>query len=86
MEKIARLAEWLKANPDYQVDVVGYADKETGYAAGNLKLSERRAANVKKALIEKGVEETRIISDHKGDTEQPFEKNSENRVVICTLQ
>lgn len=86
MEKIARLAEWLKANPDYQVDVVGYADKETGYAVGNLKLSERRAANVKKALIEKGVEETRIISDHKGDTEQPFEKNSENRVVICTLQ
>ena len=86
LEKLNRIAEWLKANPDYRVDVVGYADKETGTATGNLKLSERRAQNVRKALIAAGVEEARIDMGHKGDTEQPFEKNHENRVVICTLE
>ena len=84
--KITRLAEWLKNNPDYTVAVVGYADKETGYAAGNMKLSERRAQNVKKALIAAGVEESRIEIGHKGDTVQPFEKNTDNRVVICALE
>lgn len=86
LEKITRVAEWLKNNPDYTVAVVGYADKETGTAAGNMKLSERRAANVKKALVAAGVEESRIELDHKGDTVQPFEKAAENRVVICTLE
>jgi outer membrane protein OmpA-like peptidoglycan-associated protein len=86
MEKIAKLAEWLKANADYTVDVVGYADKETGAPAGNLKLSERRAENVKKALVAAGVEESRIDSGYKGDTVQPFDKATENRVVICTLE
>ncbi|MBQ6613642.1 MAG: OmpA family protein [Alistipes sp.] len=86
LEKITRIAEWLKNNPDYTVAVVGYADKETGTASGNMKLSERRAQNVKKALLAAGVEEARIELDHKGDTVQPFEKAAENRVVICTLE
>ena len=84
--KIARLAEWLKNNADYTVAVVGYADKETGTSTGNLNLSERRAQNVKKALVAAGVEEARIELGYKGDTAQPFAKNSENRVVICTLE
>ena len=84
--KIARLAEWLKNNADYTVAVVGYADKETGTSTGNLNLSERRAQNVKKALVAAGVEESRIEIAYKGDTAQPFAKNSENRVVICTLE
>ena len=84
--KITRLAEWLKNNPDYTVAVVGYADKETGYAAGNMKLSERRAQNVKKALVAAGVEESRIEIGHKGDTVQHFEKSADNRVVICALE
>ena len=86
LAKVERVAEWLKNNPDYTVAVVGYADKETGTASGNLKLSERRAQNVKKALIAAGIEESRIDLDYKGDTVQPFEKMSENRVVICTLE
>ena len=86
LEKVARVAEWLKNNPDYTVAVVGYADKETGTASGNMKLSERRAQNVKKALLAAGVEEARIELDHKGDTVQPFEKAAENRVVICALE
>ena len=85
-EKITRIAKWLSENPDYRVSIVGYADKETGTSAGNLRLSERRAAAVKAALLKAGVEESRIDSGFFGDKEQPYENPSQNRVVICTLE
>ena len=84
--KIQALAEWLKANPDYTISVVGYADKETGTSEGNLALSEKRALAVTARLVELGVEESRIDPDHKGDSVQPFEHNDNNRVVICTVK
>lgn len=84
--KVKEIAEWLKANPDYAVSIVGYADKETGNAETNMKLSERRTSNVKAMLIEAGIDESRISSDWKGDTEQPFSEPERNRVVICTLE
>lgn len=84
--KIKEIAEWLKANPDYTVSVVGYADRETGNAETNMKLSERRTANVKAMLIEAGIDESRISAGWKGDSEQPFSEPERNRVVICTLE
>jgi outer membrane protein OmpA-like peptidoglycan-associated protein len=84
--KIKKLAEWLKANEQYTVDIVGYADAVTGTPKINNELSKRRAENVRKTLIANGVAENRIIADHKGDTVQPFEKAEQNRVVICTLE
>ncbi len=84
--KIEKLAAWMEANPDYRVAIVGYADKKTGNPASNMTLSERRAENVKKALVKAGVAEDRIESAYKGDTEQPFAENEKNRVVICTLE
>ena len=84
-EKLVTLSEWLKAHPDYSVSIVGYADKDTGTSAGNMRLSERRAENVKKQLLANGVAEDRIEMNHKGDTVQPYEKVL-NRVVICTLE
>lgn len=85
-QKVTDLAQWLVANPDYSVCVVGYADKETGTRSGNLRLSERRANVVKALLMQAGVEESRIESSHVGDTEQPFDEAAKNRVVICTLE
>ena len=85
-QKINDLAQWLIANPDYEVCVVGYADKETGTKHGNLNLSERRANAVKAMLVKAGVEESRIESSYLGDTEQPFDEAVKNRVVICTLE
>ena len=85
-EKITRLAKWLSENPDYRVSIVGYADKETGTSAGNLRLSERRAAAVKAALLKAGIEESRVDFGFYGDKEQPYENPSQNRVVICTLE
>ena len=85
-QKLEKLAEWMKANPDFNVALVGYADKETGTAAGNLKLSENRAKVVKERLVKLGVPAERISTAFKGDTVQPFAENNKNRVVICTLE
>ena len=85
-KKLEQLAEWMKANPDFNVALVGYADKETGTAAGNLKLSENRAKVVKERLVKLGVPAERIATAFKGDTVQPFAENNKNRVVICTIE
>lgn len=85
-EKVKALIEFLTANPDYRVAVVGYADKFTGSANTNMALSEKRAAAVKKQLIEAGIAENRIDSDYKGETGNFGEKPADNRVVICTLE
>lgn len=85
-EKITAIAEFMKANPEFTIVIVGYADEETGKPSSNLKLSEKRVNNVKAALIEAGVAESRISSDYKGDTVQPFEIQEQNRVVTCMLK
>lgn len=84
-EKVKELAQWLSEHADYDVYVVGYADKETGTEKGNLRLSQRRAVAVKDMLIKLGVEESRIDFGFVGDKEQPFKSAEKNRVVICTL-
>lgn len=84
--KLVKLAEFIKAHPDFKVEVVGYADKATGTAAVNMRISERRANVVKKRLVALGVPEASIILDYKGDTVQPFQENAKNRVIICTLK
>ena len=85
-EKLVKLAEWMKANPDFNVALVGHADRETGTPAGNMKLSENRAKVVKERLIKLGVPAERISTAFKGDTVQPFAENNKNRVVTCTLE
>ena len=84
--KIVTLAEWLKANPDFTVSLVGYADRETGTAKGNLELSKKRSVAVAARLVKLGVEESRIATDYKGDTVQPFQVNEKNRVVVCGIK
>ena len=84
--KLDNLAAWLQANPSTQVELVGYADVQTGNPTYNQGISDRRAKAVTKYLKTKGISEDRIITDHKGDTVQPFAVNDQNRVVICTVE
>ena len=87
MTKVDDIANFLKANPNAKVSITGYADKGTGNATINRSLSQRRAAVVVRTLKEKyGISESRITSDFKGDTEQPFAENNKNRVSICIAQ
>ena len=84
--KLTKLAEWMKAHPDFVVDVVGYADKGTGTATANMTVSEKRSRVVRDRLISLGVDADRINTTYKGDTEQPFAENDKNRAIICTLK
>lgn len=85
-KKIDELAKWLNENKDYDVLLVGYGDKGTGSPKVNMELSKKRANEVKKRLVVKGVEAERIEIEAKGDTEQPFAQPEKNRVVLCIVQ
>ncbi len=76
-------AEYMKANGNAKVNIVAYADRQTGTPEYNFALSERRARAVADALInEYGINSNRISIDWKGDTEQPYAENDWNRVAI----
>ena len=73
----------LKENPDLKVTLKGYADKNTGSATYNKRLSVRRAEAVKKVIVDKyGIDTDRIDVLGVGDTEQLYNDNNWNRVVI----
>ena len=84
--KLLKLINFLNTNPDYSVELVGYADKATGSPAVNMKVSRVRVEVVKKKMIELGVPAERIESSYVGDTVQPFAVNDQNRVIICTVK
>ncbi len=60
------LKSFLENNPDMNVDLYGYAD-ERGPAGYNQELSQRRADAVAKALIDVGVDASRINAVGRGE-------------------
>jgi len=85
MLTISNMADVIKANPNKQYKVVGYADKATGSEEYNMKLSERRAESVAKVLTDKfGVNPSQITTMAKGSSEQVYEENNWNRVAIIS--
>lgn len=60
MVNINLAADIMKANPDVKYVVKGYADKATGSAKTNQRLSDKRAEAVYNALIKAGVSESQI--------------------------
>lgn len=76
-------AEYMKTNPKATVQIVAYADRQTGTPDYNMKLSERRAKAVADALTSQyQIDSSRISLEWKGDTEQPYAENDWNRVAI----
>ena len=64
--KVKAVARVLKDNPDVKILVVGFADY-TGSDAYNMKLSEKRANEVKRLLSKRyGIAEDRIQTEYKG--------------------
>lgn len=86
MVKVDKLVAYLKEHSDKKIRITGYADVQTGNESINDHLSEKRAEAVKKAMIKKGVAADRIMTDYKGDNEQPFSVNDQNRVAICIAE
>jgi peptidoglycan-associated lipoprotein len=60
-DTLVRNAEWLRSNPQVQVQVEGHCD-ERGTAEYNLALGERRAEAVKSYLSSLGLPSTRLAS------------------------
>lgn len=80
---IYNMAEWLKANPDQNVTVCGYADKNTGTSSYNMELSKKRADAVAYELINTyGINPNRLNVKYDGSDVQPYDTNDWNRIVI----
>ena len=83
MVNINLAADIMKANPDVKYVVNGYADKATGSAKTNQKLSDKRAEAVYKALIKAGVSESQVEWKGNGGQENMFENSRAlTRVVL----
>ena len=65
---------FLCSNPDKKILIEGHTD-DIGNEEYNLKLSEKRAASVKKALIDRGISPERIKTKGCGST-QPLSTNN----------
>ncbi len=83
MVNVYNVAQWMKNNPDQNVAIVGYADKDTGTSDYNMGLSKRRAEAVRDALVNTyGVNPDRLTIDAEGSSVQPYDINNWNRIVI----
>ena len=82
---IKDIADLMKTSDDATFTVTGYADKGTGNPRINKGYAQKRADAVTEKLVkEHGIDASRVKSDSKGDTVQPFEENDKNRCVIVT--
>ena len=86
--KIRRIVEFMNENPEAVLEIQGNADKATGTPEYNMKLSQRRAENVAKALKDAGIDESRITVTYKGADANIYEGEdmSLNRVSICVAK
>lgn len=83
MVNVYNMAEYLKANPEQNIVIVGYADKDTGTSTYNMGLSKRRAEAVRDALVNKyGINPDRLSINAEGSNTQPYDVNNWNRIVI----
>jgi OOP family OmpA-OmpF porin len=75
------LTKYLKENPSATADVIGYAD-EIGDSAYNKELSQRRAENVKKILVDSGVDASRLNIIGNGEDASVNKDNKQARQVV----
>lgn len=74
MEKIKEVSNILNDKPDYKVVLEGHTDS-TGPAEYNMKLSQKRADAVAKALVDLGIDKDRISTEAYGET-KPIADNT----------
>lgn len=76
---LAGLAEALRENPTMQVTLIGHTDS-SGNSDSNVRLSEERATNVAKVLLNMGVADEQIMIDAQGSLQASDEPRMERRV------
>ena len=88
--EIDRLVSFLKDNPSVAIEIVGHTDN-IGSEKRNRVLSENRALSVKKALVSKGVEGSRLVAKGLGMSAPVASNATEagrqlNRRVECVVR
>ena len=73
-------------NGDTQLLLTGSADKQTGTARGNQKLSEQRVETVKNLLTKLGAVAENIETVANGDTKNIFDTPAKNRCVVIEVK
>lgn len=84
--KIDDVIAWMKSHPTAAALVTGHADAGTGKADKNAIYARGRAENVAKAIIDGGIDASRITVDSKGDTVMPYGDNERSRVAIVVAE
>lgn len=77
LPELENLAKYMKENSDLEVLLTGYSDN-VGTEAYNTGLSRQRAVEVKKALMQRGIQEHRIEVIAKGEDDPVGDNNTYN--------
>lgn len=75
------LASFMTENPTISIEISGYTDN-TGDAAHNKTLSMERAEAVKNAMIERGIEDYRMVASGYGETRPIVPNDSEKNKAL----
>lgn len=78
-DRMSKLVELMLDNPDYNVNVFGFADPR-GDAQANMALSNRRAQAAVQYLISKGIAANRITSEALGESHSGKENLTEEEL------
>ena len=73
MDKIEKVVEFLNENPTFSVVLDGHTDSK-GSEKYNLSLAQKRAQEVAKVLVAKGIDAKKIVTNSFGET-QPIATN-----------
>ena len=88
-EKVVKFANFLKANPGYNAQIIGHTDS-VGKAEVNMTLSQNRAKSALNALVAEGIDSARLSSKGRGEldpimTNRTKEGRSANRRIEVKL-
>ncbi len=90
-DELDKLADFLKKNSMYKVEIGGHTSKNKDTDKFNLDLSTNRALAVKKYLVKKGIDENRITHKGYGNSKPLLDSDDtdsshKNRRVEVTLK
>ncbi len=89
LAKVDKFADFLKKYKNYTAEIVGYTDSR-GSAAYNKKLSQKRADEVKRLLVQRGVDASRLTAVGMGElnpvaSNDTAEGRAQNRRIEANL-
>ena len=76
-EELNRLVKLMKTKPSMKIEIIGHTESRSGYEKQLMKLSQQRAEAVKKFMIIKGINASRIRTSALGGTKPVADNTTE---------